>query len=677
MDEIKYEIDDDGTITFPATGHRYRVRSFPRGKPAVTLESDHSILASDRIDLQSAKERQAYAAGLNGHAGAVERELLALSQLMDDLMPGEESHGDKPPKASQADLVVDLAKEARLFHDPDGEGYATIPVDGHWETWPLKSKGFRRWLAQWFYEENGKTPGAQAMQDALMVLEGKALFNGPEYPVPTRIASHEGKLYLDLVNERWEAVEISPDGWRVVSDLPVKFRRARGMLSLPTPTKGGALDDLRPFVNLAADADWHLYIAWLLAAFRPTGPYPILAVHGEQGSAKTTLSRMARRLIDPNSTPLRSEPREIRDVMIAAKNGWIVGYDNLSRLPDWLSDCLCRLSTGGGFSTRELYSDSDEILFEAQRPVALNGIEELATRADLLDRAIVLYLAAIPEEKRRTESTFWKEFEAAQPGILGALLDVVSQALKRLPNTKLEKLPRMADFALWGSAAEEALGWKPGSFMAAYTQNRRDANDLSLEASPVAEAIQKFMSSRAGWCGTSTELLAELNQQADEEKRKVQERLKVWPTSGRGLRNTLQRLAPNLRQAGVSVAFIRTKSKRTIELEQVGNHASPASPASPPGEKPHGDADFENPMGDASGDAGDGSAGGGDASAASLSPQNSASGRGKSGKGDAGDADDAKKRTHSKTCVDCKRPSSTYRCSACAAVRTPKRGRTS
>ncbi len=238
-----------------------------------------------------------------------------------------------------------------------------------------------------------------------------------------------------------------------------------------------------------------------------------------------------------------------------------------------------------GFSTRELYSDPDEVLFEAQRPVALNGIEELATRADLLDRAILVYLPRIPDEQRRTEQAFWQAFDQAQPRILGALLAVVSRALKKLPETKLEKLPRMADFALWVTAAEEALGWQPAAFIKAYSQNRRDANDLSLEASPVAEAILAFMSSLQQWSGTSTELLAELNQHADEEKRKPNERNGLWPTSARLLSNALRRLAPNLKVAGIEITFVKIKGTRTVQLEKRGNSSPSPSPASPPWRK--------------------------------------------------------------------------------------------
>jgi hypothetical protein len=241
-----------------------------------------------------------------------------------------------------------------------------------------------------------------------------------ERSVYVRLAEHAGAIYLDLANERWQAIKITEGGWGIVSDPPVKFLRARGMLALPTPVPGGSLDDLQPFINvgIACEADWTLLMAWLVSTFRPHGPFPVLCLHGEQGSAKSTTARVLRALVDPNSAALRADPRDARDLIIAANNGWVVALVNLSRIPVWLSDAICRLATGGGFGARELYSDSDEILFEAQRPVILNGIEELATRGDLLDRSIIQHLASIAEEDRKAEGPFWEDFEAKRPQIL-------------------------------------------------------------------------------------------------------------------------------------------------------------------------------------------------------------------------------------------------------------------
>jgi hypothetical protein len=307
---------------------------------------------------------------------------------------------------SQATDLVALAAAAELFHDPPGEAYATIEVADHHETWLVKSKGFRRWLARRYHQVHERTPGSQAVQDALGVLEGKALFEGIEAPVYVRLAEDEGTIYLDLANDRWEVVKITRDGWDVVSVSPVKFRRTRGMLPLPYPVRGGSLDALQAFVNVGIDAeeDWILLISWLIAAFRPRGPYPVLVLHGEQGSAKSTTVRVLRSLLDPNVAALRADPRDAHDLVIAANNGWVIGLDNLSHLPPWLSDAVCRLATGGGFSTRELYTDNDEVLFDAQRPVILNGIEELATRGDLLDRSLVLHLPTIKDIERKAEA---------------------------------------------------------------------------------------------------------------------------------------------------------------------------------------------------------------------------------------------------------------------------------
>jgi hypothetical protein len=276
-------------------------------------------------------------------------------------------------------------------------------------------------------------------------------------------------------------------------------------------------------------------------------------LHGEQGSAKSTTARILRALIDPNIAPLRSEPREARDLAIAANNHWLVTFDNLSHVPAWLSDALCRLATGGGFATRELYSDDDEMIFDAMRPVLMNGIEELATRSDLLDRSLIIFLPNIPEEKRLTVTQIWHEFNAIHAGSLGALLDAVSMALARVEQMRFDRLPRMADFAQWAAAAEVALGFEAGEFIRAYAGNREDANELALEASSVAATVRTFMADRQGWSGTAAELLTLLNQIAGDSVRHQT----TFPKKPNKLSGDIKRIAPNLRATGLDVAFRR------------------------------------------------------------------------------------------------------------------------
>jgi hypothetical protein len=533
-----------------------------------------------------------------GH-NAEELRLIVQNALRQANTRNEQQVAGATKKTTHATRLVQLALEygVELWHTQEGDAFASIKVchddnrvsvsanDNHVEHrehYSVKSRAFRRWLARLYYRKYGTAVGGQAAQDALGILEGNALFDGSEYPVYVRIAQHEGNYYLDLADADWHAVKITPFGQEVVQNPPVRFRRPRGQLALPMPMHGGSLDELRKFINLSCDQSWPLLAAWLVAALRPTGPYPVLVIVGEQGTAKSTMARILKSIVDPGAAPLRSEPKDSRDLMIAATNSWMPVYDNLSRIQPWLSDALCRLSTGGGLATRELYTDSEETLFDAQRPVAATSIEDIATRGDLLDRAIVVTLEPIPENKRKTEADLWADFEEARPRILGALLDAVSAAMRKLPTIRLDGLPRMADFALWATAAEEALGFKSGTFMEAYSGNRQDASGAALET-PVAQKLIKFMADidrSDEWSGTATELLAGLSVGMDE----AEKRQTAWPKDGTRLSGALRRLAPNLRQAAsLNVEFPPRQGKkrtRTILITKLESTAASASAAS-------------------------------------------------------------------------------------------------
>src|SRR5262249_41811953 len=349
-----------------------------------------------------------------------------------------------------------------LFHTPSGVAFADFITEGHRETWPIRSKRFRTWLRRCYYDATGSAPSAAAIRSALDLLDARAQFDGPERAVIPRVAEHAGGLYLDLADEHWRAVAIGPDGWRVLGCPPVRFRRAPGMLPLPVPERGGSIEALQSFLNLSNQNDFVLVVAWLLAALRSSGPYPLLAISGEHGSAKTVLSKLLRALVDPNAAPVRALPREERELMIAANNGHLLAFDNLSGLPAWLSDALCRLASGGSFAVRQLYTDDEEVLFKAARPTLLNGIEDIIGRSDLADRSIFLTLPPLADARRQSERELWRQFELARPCILAALLDLVVHGLRILPGFGLDHLPRMADFALWAAACETAL-WSSGT----------------------------------------------------------------------------------------------------------------------------------------------------------------------------------------------------------------------
>jgi hypothetical protein len=480
---------------------------------------------------------------------------------------------------TQADILVELAQGAELFHAPNGTGFADIDINGHRETWPIRAKGFRRWLARSYFETTQGAPSSEALQSALNVIEAKAHFDAPERMVHVRVGGLDGRLYLDLCDETWRAVEIDTTGWRVIDNPPVRFRRAAGMQSLLMPVSGGSIEALRTFLNVKTDADFVLVVAWALAALRNHGPYPVIVLSGEQGSAKSTFSAILRALLDPNTAPLRALPREDRDLFIAASNGHVLAFDNVSGLPGWISDTLCRLATGGGFAVRQLYTDQDEVLFDAARPVILNGIEEIVTRPDLADRAVFLTLQPIPEEHRRPEQELWAAFYAERPRILGMLLDGVVEGLKRLPETHLEKLPRMADFALWASACETAL-WPAGTFWSAYCDNRDEAVEGVIDADPVAAAVRAVMTERTVWTGTASDLLGALAEVVGERVAKS----KTWPDSPRAVASRLRRAATFLRKIGIEIGFGREgrARTRTISITTTQFSATPEKPGTQP-----------------------------------------------------------------------------------------------
>src|SRR5215831_1185605 len=500
---------------------------------------------------------------------------------------------------TQATLLVELAQSAMVFRDTDGDTtYGTVQVSDRHETWPLRSRGFKHWLAMQFWASEGKVPGRQGLHDAIAMLEAQARYQGTIEPVYVRVApGPRDTIIVDLADKDWHSVHITPDGWKVISTSPAKFRRARGMQALPKPARGGSLAQLKSFVNVQDEDDWMLLLGWLLAALRPRGPYPTLVLSGEQGSAKSTTARVLRRLVDPNVAPLRSEPREARDLAISANNCWVLSLNNVSHIQPWLSDALCRLATGGSFATRQLYEDETEKIFAAQRPVVLNAIESVATRPDLIDRSLLIDLPTIGEAVRRAETEFWAAFEAAHPMLLGALFDALSMALRQLPLVRLPAMPRMADFSSWVTAAERGLGWNTGAFLRAYTESRGDANVLAVDASVIGPTLLRCVATEA-WEGTSQELLAYLGEQVGDILRKSRE----WPKTARALSGDLRRLAPALLGMGMTVALPDSKHRqgdrsrrRLIRLEPAKVPAQPSA-LSVPSSRPRAlEAEVEDP----------------------------------------------------------------------------------
>lgn len=457
--------------------------------------------------------------------------------------------------ASTTDLLVEMVRRhAELFHSPAGDAFATIKdkSDGREvaQTWALTSSGFTEWMAARAWNELQLAIGDAVRNAAIATLAGIAKFDGGEFAVYLRCAPSEdgAGTVLDLTNDHWQAVEITRVGWSVVDQTKVRFWRPKNARPLPLPARGGDLPELWRFANVA-ESDRPLVLAWLLESFRPSTDFPILELVAEQGCAKSVTQTVLRNLVDPNEVPLRAAPKAVEDVFIAARNGWLASFNNLSRLTSQQQDALCSLATPGGYASRTLYTNGEETAWNTQRPVVINGISTLATAPDLVDRTIHIEPPHLTEYKKASD--LWAEFSEAQPRILGALLDLFATTLGKLPEVHIAKPPRLADFAHLGEAMMQAKGAEPGIFMTLYNANREHAALRSLDASPVAQAVMSLIDQRGWWEGTYKALLDALASYRPDSE--------AWPRSARGLADALRRSAPSLRLAGYSVADNSTR----------------------------------------------------------------------------------------------------------------------
>jgi hypothetical protein len=467
------------------------------------------------------------------------------------------------------DVLLKIGQERASYFSNDAV-FADVDVRGHRNTYAVESKAFAKWLLHQFFLEKNKAPAGSAIKTAIRTLAAIAEFGTetPKHRVNLRTAEVDGRIYVDLCNEQWQCVEVDENGWRVIDAPPqVRFRRAPGMRALPVPQHGGSIDKLREFTNLN-ESDFVLFVAVLLDSFR-SGKHPILNLVGEFGTAKSTLAKMFKQLVDPDETELRSLPSTLREIFVAVHNARVRAWDNVSKIERNISDALCQLSDGSGFGTRKLYTDDDEFRVQGSRSIILTGLTNCAARPDLSSRTVLLQLTPIKDTARRSETDLWTRFNEVKPLILGALLDALAYGLKQLPTVRLDHKSRMADFELFGHACEAAYA-TAGSFAAALAANAIDLNESLIEDDPVAKAITAFMIKRIEWSGTTTALMVELTNR-DRTEQQVSKQ-KDWPKDATRFSKRVRAVAAVLRKAGIEVTHGKAPDRiktRTITLRGI------------------------------------------------------------------------------------------------------------
>jgi hypothetical protein len=470
-------------------------------------------------------------------------------------------------RKSQATELFELARDQLdLWHTPEGDEFAGTRDGIH--VFRIKDEATLQWLSRLHYEATGNTPSDDTLRTAHKQLRAEATFNAPTRPTYVRVAPEGAEadpiaIWVDLADGTGRAVRITAQGWDVVPSPSVALWRPKVMQALPEPVRGhdDALQDLFAMFHMEESAQAFV-TAFLVDALRPTGPYPILQVHGEQGSGKSTLCTFLVNLIDPHNPALISPHQNEEDLVVTARRAHLVAYTNVSTIPAWFADALCRLTTDGGFGRRQRYTDDEEVTFKDRRPVILNGIPDLthvARRGDLADRTLRVSLDPIPDDRRRVDAELQQRYAELRPRILGALYTRVSRALAQYHTIRLPSLPRLATTAVWVTASEPDA--EARTFLRTFYKARDLEAQAAIQDDPIATAIET-LANQGEWHGTAGDLLKHLEATVPTAGDKAAH----FPRDARALGSYITRIAPLLRKVGVDVSKARNEAQRTITI---------------------------------------------------------------------------------------------------------------
>ena len=473
----------------------------------------------------------------------IDKFIILLSDLWVKLVEDQNNNDTKDQnknkgKPSEAELTLEILNQEKLIHelfsDQYGTPYAAIKVDDHIETIVMRTKAstqMKNWICYKMYQRLGIVPKDESLNSILNVLRARAMFDGNVRKLYLRAGPGEksNEILYDLTNKNWEFVKITPRGWSIekFSHVTPIFKRHR-QLAQVYPSKEYHSDIFGQFMNLLNVKNENaklLLKVYIILLVVHNIQKPILATHGEQGSAKSTLHEYIKKVIDPSAAVTLAFPRDINELVQKLDHNYVAYFDNISGIKEWISDQLCRSVTGSGFSKRQLFTDDQDIVYSFKRALGFNGINLAATKADLLDRCLIILLERIKDELRRPLEDIVnikgmdRALEKIKPQLLGYIFDMVAKLLKVISMkgiTKPKELPRMADFAIHGEIVARCIGYDKGVFLKAFNENTKLQSAELIESNPLAMTVFQFVQWKPQFKGTATKLLEELNLKAAE-----------------------------------------------------------------------------------------------------------------------------------------------------------------
>lgn len=477
----------------------------------------------------------------------------------------EDKTEENAPKQTQAEILLQLvdATGASFFHNETKDAFASLQVNGHTEIVPIKSTDFSDWLQQLHYTEKGRPVGTEALNQTISILSAKARFGNSEcIELHVRVANKDNAFWYDLTNPAWQAVRITAGDWIVCDNPPILFTRYRHQQAQCMPQHGGDVRKILQYVNIKGMDT--LFLCWLVSCFVPDIPHVMPILFGEKGAAKSTASELLKKLIDPSVLGTLTLQNDLQSLVVSLQQHWFLPFDNVSRIGAETSDTLCRAITGNSIQQRRLHTNNEDVIYKFMVCLSINGINNVASRPDLLDRSILVELERIAEGDRKDLAEVWANFDADRPAILGGILDTLSTAIAIHPTVKLESRPRMSDFTRWGYAIGEALGGKGQEFLEQYAANRQEQNTEAIISDLVTLLVVKFMEGKDSWTGLMSDLLSALKSLAGQLDINVHS--KSFPGQANSLARRLRLIKSNLEAVGIQYRCERTRAGSHVTL---------------------------------------------------------------------------------------------------------------
>lgn len=481
-----------------------------------------------------------------------------------------------------AEAILDLAKKncKQIFKDEYKVPHAAVTIKGHLEVLPIGDSRFKNWLRKIVKNKDDLIISNQVIEDVVNTLIADAEFDGETKELGLRItqaSDNKMKWYYDLTNDPHEFIEITSEGWKITQNQVI-FRRFDHQKFQDYPTRSqdyprNIFDQFIDLLNVKKENRLILK-CYVMSLFIPNVPKAVLMVHGEQGTAKSMLEELIKMLVDPSIIRTLSFPKDLPELVQQLSHNYLAYYDNLSRLPEWISDLLCRAVTGSGFSKRRLYTNDLDVVYSLMRAIGFNGITLAATKADLLDRGLIIQTDTITKENRKKIEEIWNKFYSIRPQLLAYILDTLVKSLKwKKENPTLELIresPRMADWAEWCEIISRCMDKKDNAFINAYNGNINLQTEEVIEGSDLAIAVRQLTSDKEDkweFRDTPTALLAHLNLIADANN--IDRRSTYWPKSAARLSRSLRLLQRTLREIGIEVRWEKDTSTRNNTREIV------------------------------------------------------------------------------------------------------------